>query len=76
MNSTSLRFIDPQATPEKWEAAWNGLWNLGFDDYVSEMGEYWQYMGTVIDRDTRIDRYHQFRHRDYRGERKLVNVAA
>ena len=61
-------FIDDKS-PE-WEKAWNNLYKQ-YENHVSGY-EVWQYMGTWLTEGTTW--VHQFRHRNYHGDRKYVDI--
>lgn len=53
-------------TPE-WKRMWDELSRYHDIDYVSPLGEEWQYMGTD-------EAGHSFRHRDYHGKRVYARI--
>jgi hypothetical protein len=58
-------------TSPEWEKAWAALYEK-YENHISVGCEVWQYMGTWLTEGTTW--VHQFRHRDYHGERKYVDI--
>jgi hypothetical protein len=59
-----------QDSPE-WHKMWNQLFATYSNYKCQRSREVWEYMGTW-NKDSKT--FHQFRHRSYHGERKIVNI--
>lgn len=69
-SGSGIPFIFFDSESPEWEKMWSNLYKQ-YENHRSPTDEVWQYMGTWK---TDCDWVHQFRHRNYHGERKYVDI--